>query len=132
MFFFFLAFGGDGTGTASARGGKGIVPVLSDGNINYNGTTIKKKETLDANRMQKTRNQASGKETKGGQMEKKPRGWMKGADVQEGKESPRRIQNQILGRAPCQRQEKRCRSSGLGGGRRKMKVGGGKRERERA
>lgn len=76
VLFFFLAFGGvEGwQRDRVSQGVKGSVPVLSDGNINYSGTTIKRKRRWMPIECRKLETRRVRKETKGGQMEKKPRG----------------------------------------------------------
>ena len=114
-FFFSCRGGGQRTGPRQP-GGKGIVPVLSDGNINYSGTTIKRTRRWMPIECRKLETRRVERNERWSKMEKSPGMTDEGGRCTRRKKSPRRIQNQILGRAPCHRQEERCRSSGLGGG----------------
>lgn len=61
-------------GIVRQDGGRTKGAVLSDGNINYSGTTIKRKRRWMPIECRKLETRRVRKETKGGQMEKKPRG----------------------------------------------------------
>lgn len=115
LFFSRVRGGGQPTGPRQP-GGKGIVPVLSDGNVNYSGTTIKRTRRWMPIECRKLETRRVERNERWSKMEKSPGMTDEGGRCTRRKKSPRRIQNQILGRAPCHRQEERCRSSGLGGG----------------